>query len=111
MPGTVPDMAVLLLRNRKRTDELCRREGLDGRAHKSGAVTRITGIIHALVLVVSMFLLSPVMSAIPLSALAGVLLVTAFRMNEWEAIRYMFSHKFKGAILKYLVTMAATARH
>ena len=33
-------MAVLLLRNRKRTDELCRREGLDGRAHKSGAVTR-----------------------------------------------------------------------
>lgn len=77
-------------------------------AVKSGAVTRLTGIIHALVLVVSMFLLSPVMSAIPLSALAGVLLVTAFRMNEWEAIRYMFSHKFKGAILKYLVTMAAT---
>ena len=33
-------MAVLLLRNRKRTDELCRREGLDGRAHKSGALTR-----------------------------------------------------------------------
>ena len=77
-------------------------------AVKSGAVTRLTGIFHALVLVVSMFLLSPVMSAIPLSALAGVLLVTAFRMNEWAAIRYMFSHQFKGAILKYLVTMAAT---
>jgi len=77
-------------------------------AIKSGAVTRLTGIFHALVLVVSMFLLSPVMSAIPLSALAGVLLVTAFRMNEWEAIRYMFSHKFKGAMLKYLVTMVAT---
>ena len=77
-------------------------------AVKSGAVTRMTGLIHALVLVVSMFLLAPVMSTIPLSALAGVLLVTAFRMNEWEAIRYMFSHKFKGAILKYLVTMVAT---
>lgn len=77
-------------------------------AVKSGAATRLTGNFHALVLVVSMFLLSPVMSAIPLSALAGVLLVTAFRMNEWEAIRYMFSRRFKGAILKYLVTMAAT---
>ncbi len=77
-------------------------------AVKSGAVTRLTGIIHALILVVSMFLLAPVMSAIPLSALAGVLMVTAFRMNEWTAIRYMFSRKFKGAILKYLVTMAAT---
>ena len=77
-------------------------------AVKSGAVTRLTGIIHALVLVVSMFLLAPVMSAIPLAALAGVLMVTAFRMNEWHAIRYMFSRKFKGAILKYLVTMVAT---
>ncbi|MEA4870308.1 MAG: SulP family inorganic anion transporter [Christensenella sp.] len=77
-------------------------------AVKSGAVTRLTSIVHALVLVVSMFLLAPVMSAIPLSALAGVLMVTAFRMNEWHSIRYMFSRKFKGAILKYLVTMVAT---
>ena len=77
-------------------------------AVKSGAVTRITGIVHALVLVVSMFLLAPVMSSIPLAALAGVLMVTAFRMNEWSAIRYMFSRKFKGAMLKYFVTMAAT---
>jgi SulP family sulfate permease len=75
---------------------------------KSGAVTRLTSIVHALVLVVSMFLLAPVMSSIPLSALAGVLMVTAFRMNEWEAIRYMFSRRFKGAILLYAVTMAAT---
>ncbi len=40
-------------------------------AIKSGAQTRLTGIFHSLVLVVSMFLLAPVMSAIPLSALAG----------------------------------------
>jgi SulP family sulfate permease len=77
-------------------------------AVKNGAVTRLTGIVHALVLVVSMFLLAPVMSSIPLSALAGVLMVTAFRMNEWKAIRYMFSRRFKGAILMYAVTMIAT---
>ena len=64
--------------------------------------------MSGLVLVVSMFLLAPVMSSIPLAALAGVLMVTAFRMNEWPAIRYMFSRKFKGAILKYFVTMIAT---
>ena len=77
-------------------------------AIKSGAQTRLTGIFHALGLMVSMFLLAPVMSAIPLSALAGVLLVTAWRMNEWESIKFIFSRKFKGAILKYTVTMIAT---
>lgn len=48
------------------------------------------------------------MARIPLSALAGVLMVTAFRMNDWKEIRYIFSHHFKGAAAKYLITMAAT---
>lgn len=77
-------------------------------AIKSGARTRLTGIIHALGLLISMLLLGPVMSRIPLSALAGVLIVTAWRMNEWEAIEYMFKKKFKSAIFKYLLTMFAT---
>lgn len=77
-------------------------------AVKSGSQTRLTGVFHAVGLLISMFLLTPFMSAIPLSALAGVLLVTAWRMNEWEAIHYIFSHRFKGAMLKFLVTMAAT---
>lgn len=77
-------------------------------AIKSGAQTRLTGMIHAVVLLVSMLLLAPVMAQIPLSALAGVLMVTAWRMNEWKTIRYLFSHRFKGAILKFGATMAAT---
>lgn len=77
-------------------------------AVKSGAQTRMAGIFHAVGLLISMFLLAPVMSKIPLAALAGVLMVTAWRMNDWEAIRYMFSHKFKGAVLKFTVTMLAT---
>lgn len=76
-------------------------------AMKSGAQTRLTGMIHAVVLLVSMLLLAPVMAQIPLSALAGVLMVTAWRMNEWKTIRYLFSHRFKGAILKFGATMAA----
>jgi len=43
----------------------------------------MVSFIHALGLLLSMFLLAPVMSRIPLSALAGVLMVTAVRMNEW----------------------------
>ncbi len=77
-------------------------------AIKSGAQTRLTGIFHAIGLLLSMFLLAPVMSMIPLSALSGVLLVTAWRMNEWEAIHYIFSRKFKGAMLKFGVTLMAT---
>ena len=77
-------------------------------ALKSGARTRLTGIFHALGLLVFMFVLGPIMSQIPLSALAGVLMVTAFRMNDWEEIKFIFSHRFKGAAIKYLITMAAT---
>lgn len=77
-------------------------------AVKSGAVTRLTGIFHGLFLMLSLLVLSPVMSKIPLPALAGVLIVTAWRMNEWESINYVFSHNFKGGILKFLITMVAT---
>lgn len=77
-------------------------------AIKSGARTRLVSMFHAVFLMLSMFLLAPIMSNIPLSALAGVLMVTAWRMNEWENIKYIFSKRFKGAILKFLITMFAT---
>lgn len=77
-------------------------------AIKSGCRTRLTGIIHSIILLLSMFILTPVMSAIPLSALAGVLMVTAWRMNDWSNIRFIFSHRFKSGIAKFGITLAAT---
>ncbi len=77
-------------------------------AIKSGAKTRLCGIFHSLFILASMLLLGPIMAKIPLCALSGVLLVTAWRMNEWETISYIFSHRFKGGIVKFLVTMIAT---
>ena len=77
-------------------------------AIKSGSQTRLTGIIQGIVLLLSMFLLSPFMSRIPLSILAGVLIVTAWRMNEWHTIQYIFGKKFAYAAAKFLVTMFAT---
>lgn len=77
-------------------------------AIKAGCETRLAGIIHALVLLLSMFVLAPVMSSIPLSALAGVLIVTAWRMNDWENIHYIFGHRFKTGMAKFGITMVAT---
>lgn len=77
-------------------------------AIKSGGETRLTSVIHAAVLLLSMFVLGGVMSNIPLSALAGVLIVTAWRMNEWEAIKSFFSKHLKTAIFQFLITMVAT---
>ena len=77
-------------------------------AIKSGCQTRLTGVFSAIGLLLSMFLLGPVMAKLPLSALAGVLMVTAWRMNEWESIRYFFGKGFKRAISKFLITMIAT---
>jgi SulP family sulfate permease len=75
---------------------------------KSGGRTRLVSVIHALALLASMFFLAPVMSRIPLAALAGVLMVTAWRMNEWEAIHFIFGRRFKTAIITFLITMLAT---
>ncbi len=75
---------------------------------KSGGQTRLVSIFHALGLLLSMFLLAPVMEKIPLAALAGVLMVTAYRMNEWESIRFTFKKRFKTAIVAFSITMIAT---
>lgn len=75
---------------------------------KSGGQTRMVSIIHAVGLLLSMFLLAPLMARIPLAALAGVLMVTAWRMNEWESIRFIFGNRFKSAILAFSITMLAT---
>lgn len=77
-------------------------------AIKAGGETRLTSIFHAIVLLLAMFILGPFMAKIPLSALAGVLIVTAWRMNEWHHIRSMFKNKVKTPILQFLITMMAT---
>jgi sulfate permease, SulP family len=75
---------------------------------KSGGQTRLVSIIHAVGLLLSMFLLAPFMERIPLAALAGVLMVTAVRMSEWSAIRFIFGKRFKTDMLAFMITMLAT---
>ena len=75
---------------------------------KSGGRTRIVGVVQSAVLVGTIFALSPIMSRIPLAALAGVLMVTALRMNEWDAIGFMLKRRFGGAAAAFFITMGCT---
>jgi SulP family sulfate permease len=75
---------------------------------KSGGVTRLTSVIHGVALLIAALALGSVISRVPLAALAGVLMITAWRMNEWVAIRFFFGKRLKHAIVAFLITLAAT---
>lgn len=77
-------------------------------AIKAGGQTRLVSVFHSVVLLISMFVLGPLMSRIPLSALAGVLMVTAWRMNDWQEIKTIFHNGVKTNMSQYLITMLAT---
>lgn len=75
---------------------------------KSGGRTRLVSIIHSAALLAAALLFASAIAMIPLAALAGVLMVTAVRMNEWATIHFMFGHRFKTGIATFLVTFLAT---
>lgn len=75
---------------------------------KSGSVTRLASIIHGLTLLAAALVLGSVIGRVPLAALAGVLMITAWRMNEWVAIRFFFGKRLRHAIIAFLITLAAT---
>ncbi|MCC6906058.1 MAG: SulP family inorganic anion transporter [Anaerolineae bacterium] len=77
-------------------------------AIKSGARTRLTSVVHAVALLLVVLLAAPVLQLVPLAGLAGVLAVTAFRMNDWPEIRTIFQRGFKSAIIVFVVTLIAT---
>lgn len=51
---------------------------------KNGGRTPIAGIIHAIFLLLIMLLFAPIAKLIPLSCLAGILVVVAYHMSEWR---------------------------
>lgn len=78
-------------------------------AISSGGQTRMVSILHGVFLLLCVLFLGPILARVPLAALAGVLMATAVRMNEWGEIRWMFRHRFKSAIALFFITMVATA--
>lgn len=54
---------------------------------KSGARTRLSGMLHAVFLFILVYVLAPLAARIPLASLAAILMVTAVRMADWEGLR------------------------
>lgn len=54
---------------------------------KNGGRTPIAGIVHSLILLAIMLLFAPYAKLIPLSCLAGILIVVAYHMSEWRQFK------------------------
>jgi SulP family sulfate permease len=53
---------------------------------RSGAASPVSGIVHALTLLVIVLAAAPLAKYIPLATLAAILMVVSYRMGEWHAI-------------------------
>ncbi|HWH80665.1 MAG TPA: SulP family inorganic anion transporter [Burkholderiaceae bacterium] len=51
---------------------------------RAGATSPIAGIVHALALLAIVLVAAPLAAAVPLAALAGILLFVAWNMGEWH---------------------------
>ncbi len=74
---------------------------------KNGAASPVSGIVHAIVLLAFTIFLSGFASAIPLSALAAILLVVAWDMSELKRFLLM-RHAPKSDLIVMLVTFGLT---
>ncbi|WP_128984591.1 SulP family inorganic anion transporter [Streptomyces roseicoloratus] len=76
---------------------------------RTGASSRLAALTHAAVLAVIVFAAAPLVSRIPLAALAGVLLATAVRMIEVGSLRAMARATRSDAVVLVLTAVATLA--
>ena len=74
---------------------------------RAGARSRLAAVTHSLILLVVIFAAAPLVSTIPLAALAGVLMATCVRMIEAGPIRSLF-RSTRGDALILVSTFAVT---
>jgi SulP family sulfate permease len=74
---------------------------------RTGAGSRLAALVHAAVLAAIVFAAAPLVSRIPLAALAGVLLATAFHMVEVGSLRAM-ARATRGDAVVLVLTAGAT---
>lgn len=55
----------------------------------NGAKTSVSGIVHAVVLLLIYLFLMPYAVYVPLGCLASILVVVAYNMSEWRTFRYL----------------------
>ncbi|GGJ66939.1 SulP family inorganic anion transporter [Streptomyces brasiliensis] len=76
---------------------------------RTGAGSRLAALTHAAVLAVIVFAAAPLVSKIPLAALAGVLLATAIRMVEVGSLKAMAKATRSDALILVLTAAATLA--
>jgi SulP family sulfate permease len=76
---------------------------------RTGAGSRLAALTHAAVLAVIVFAAAPLVSRIPLAALAGVLLATAIRMVEVGSLRAMAKATRSDALILVVTAVATLA--
>ncbi len=74
---------------------------------RSGARTRVSAIVGSLLLLAVVYLATGPVGAIPLSALAGVLMVTSFRMISVSTVRKIL-HSTRSDALTFVLTAVVT---
>lgn len=66
---------------------------------KNGGRTPIAGIVHAITLLLIMLFLGKWAKLIPMSALAGVLIVVSYNMSEWRSFKAVLKGSFFDSII------------
>jgi SulP family sulfate permease len=74
---------------------------------KAGAVSPVSGMLHAVFLLLFMWLLAPLAGMVPLAALAGMLVIVAWNMSEAEHLK-QFRHASRGDQAVLVLTFALT---
>ena len=69
---------------------------------KSGAVSPVAGMVHALTLLAVVLVAAPLAQHIPLAALAGILVYVAWNMGEWREFVHLRQYR-----LPYRLTLLA----
>jgi MFS superfamily sulfate permease-like transporter len=72
---------------------------------QAGGKTRLSAILHGVWLVVFVLLLTGLVRAIPISALAGILVYTGFRLIDFKGFLKLWHEHRSGAVI-FLITVA-----
>ena len=74
---------------------------------RAGAKTPVAGVIHSLTLLAIVLFAAPLVSNVPLAALAAILMIVAYNMGEWQEIPEIL--KLSAAdIAVWLITVTLT---
>ncbi|MGP6175003.1 SulP family inorganic anion transporter [Corynebacterium sp. A21] len=76
---------------------------------RSGARSRLSSVVHALVLLAVVYAAASVVSVIPLAALSGVLMVTAARMVSPQVIRRVVRSSWSDALIFFITAIVTVS--